>query len=146
MDPFVLATIVLTVWAAVGPVGVRYGNELSQRSARRQWLADERTKEWRGLLTVLTTSMVTIVQCNAVGGKTIPMMEADLRANTAAREALSNCLFIAQELRRRVLLDRWNEAVEAFQKDGDPQAFGEKFGRTVRFQIEEGARGDIGKV
>jgi len=45
MDFFVGSTIVLGVWAAVGPlVGVRYGDELSQRAKRRQWLADERTE------------------------------------------------------------------------------------------------------
>jgi len=146
MDPFVIATIILTVWAALGPlVGVRYGNELARRSARMQWLADARTKEWRGLLTVLTTSMAIIVQSN-ISNRTVTMMEADLRANTAAGEALSNCLFIAQEVRRRELLERWNEAVETFRKDGDPKAFGEKFGRTIRFQIEDGAREDIGRI
>jgi hypothetical protein len=146
MDFFVLSTIVLGVWAAVGPlVGVRYGNELSQRSTRRQWLADERTKEWRELLTTLTTSMTTIIQCKQ-GEKTIEMMKEDLRASTAAGEALSNRLFIAQEVRRRQLLDRWQEAVKSFGKDGDAEAFGTKFGRDIRFQIEEGARGDIGRV
>ena len=85
MDPFVIATIILTVWAALGPlVGVRYGNELARRSARMQWLADARTKEWRGLLTVLTTSMAIIVQSN-IGNRTVTMMEADLRANTSSR-------------------------------------------------------------
>ena len=135
MDFFVISTIVLGVWAAVGPlVGVRYGNELSQRSTRRQWLADERTKEWRELLGTLTTSMTTIIQCRQ-GERTLEMMKEDLRASVAAGEALSNRLFIAKEVRRRQLLDSWREAVAAFEKDGDPEAFGAKFGRDVRFQI-----------
>jgi len=146
MDFFVVSTIILGVWAAVGPlVGVRYGDELSQRSKRRQWLADENTKEWRELLGTLTTSMVTIIQCRQ-GDRTVEMMKEDLRASTAAGEVLSNRLFIAQEVRRRQLHDRWREAVATFEKDGDPVAFGTKFGRDIRFQIEEAARGDIGKV
>jgi len=146
MDFFVISTIILGIWAAVGPlIGVRYGNELSQRSARRQWLADEKAKEWREMLGVLTTSMTTIIQCRQEV-RTVEMRKEDLRASTAAGEVLSNRLFVAQEVRRRQLLERWREAVEAFDKDGDPEAFGEKFGRTIRFQIEEGARDDIGKV
>jgi len=146
MDFFVLSTIVLGVWAAVGPlVGVRYGNELSQRSTRRQWLADKRTKEWRELLTTLTTSMATIIQCKQAA-KTIETIKEDLRASTVAGEALSDRLFIAQEVRRRQLLDRWQEAVKSFGKDGDAEAFGTKFGRDIRFQIEEGARDDMGRV
>ena len=146
MDFFVVSTIVLGVWAAVGPlVGVRYGDELSQRSNRRQWLADERTKEWRELLGILTTSMTTIIQCRQ-GERTVEMRQEDLRASVAAGEVLSNRLFIAKEVRRRQLLDRWREAVAAFEKDGDAEAFGTNFGRDIRFQIEEGARDDIGKV
>jgi hypothetical protein len=146
MDFFVVSTIVLGVWAAVGPlVGVRYGNELSQRSARRQWLADERTKEWREMLGVLTTSMTTIIRCRQ-GEKTTEMLKEDVLANMAAGEVLSNRLFIAKEARRRELLEGWREAVSAFDKDGDAEAFGERFGRTIRFQIEEGAREDIGKL
>lgn len=146
MDFFVVSTIVLGVWAAVGPlVGVRYGNELSQRSARRQWLADERTKEWREMLGVLTTSMTTIIRCRQ-GEKTTEMLREDVIANIAAGEVLSNRLFIAKEARRRELLEGWREAVSAFDKDGDAEAFGERFGRTIRFQIEEGAREDIGKL
>jgi len=146
MDFFVASTIVLGIWAAVGPlVGVRYGNELSQRSTRRQWLADERTKEWRELLSTLTSSMTTIIRCRQ-GERTVEMRKEDLRASVAAGEALSNRLFIAQEVRRRQLLDRWREAVGSFEKDGDPEAFGTKFGGDIRFQIEEGARDDIGRV
>jgi hypothetical protein len=146
MDFFMWSTIVLAVWAAVGPlVGVRYGNELSQRSARRQWLADERTKEWRELLSTLTTSMTTIIRCRQAE-ITVEMRKEDLLASIAAGEALSTGLFIAQEVRRRQLLDRWREAVESFGKDGDAEAFGTKFGRDIRFQIEEGARDDIGRI
>jgi hypothetical protein len=146
MDFFVVSTIVLGVWAAVGPlVGVRYGDELSQRSKRRQWLADERTKEWRELLSTLTTSMTDIIRCRQ-GERTTEVMKEDLDASVAAGEVLSNRLFIAKEVRRRELLDRWREAVQSFEKDGDPEAFGTKFGRDIRFQIEEGARDDIGKV
>lgn len=146
MDFFVISTIILGVWAAVGPlVGVRYGNELSQRSTRRQWLADERTKEWRQLLNTLTTSMTTIIQCRHAD-RTLEMIKEDLRASTAAGEVLSNRLFIAKEVRQRNLLDRWREAVLAFEKDSDPKEFGTKFGRDIRLQIEEGAREDISKL
>jgi hypothetical protein len=146
MDFFVASTIVLGVWAAVGPlVGVRYGNELSQRSTTRQWLADERTKEWRELLNILTTSMTTMIRCRQAD-RTVEVMKEDLRASVTAGEVLSNRLFIAKEVRRRQLLDRWQEAVKSFEKDGDPAAFGTKFGRDIRFQIEEGAREDISRV
>ena len=146
MDFFVASTIVLGIWAAVGPlVGVRYGNELSQRSTRRQWLADERTKEWRELLSTLTTSMTTIIQCRH-HDKTVEMMKDNVRASVTAGEVLSNRLFIAKEVRRRQLLDNWRAAQQAFEKDGDPAALGEKFGRDIQFQIEEGAREDIAKV
>jgi hypothetical protein len=146
MDFFIVSTIVLGIWAAVGPlIGVRYGNELSQRSTRGQWIADERTKEWRELLGTLTTSLATIVRCS-VAERTVEVMKEELVATVAATEVLSNRLFIAQEVRRRQLLSRWSEAVAAFQKDRDAEALGTKFGGDVRFQIEEGARKDMGRV
>jgi hypothetical protein len=122
-------TLFLTIWAPVGPlIGLVIGHYLSRSQQRRRWLADERTKEWRELLTTLTTSMTTIIQCRQ-GGRTVEMMKNHLRASVAAGEVLSNRLLIAKEVRQRQLLDRWHEAVHSFESDGDAEAFGTKFGR-----------------
>jgi len=44
-------------------------------------------------------------------------MKENLQASVAAGVVLSNRLFIAQEVRQRNLLERWRDAVAAFEKD-----------------------------
>jgi hypothetical protein len=65
---FVLSTIILGVWAPLGPlVGIRYGHELSKRLQREHWLRDNEKQEYREVLRVLTSSFATIVRCGSTG-------------------------------------------------------------------------------
>jgi hypothetical protein len=54
MDFFVISTIILGIWAAVGPiVGIRYGHELAKRSQKEHWNNDNAKEEYRELLSAL---------------------------------------------------------------------------------------------
>jgi len=57
MTIFVWATVILAIWAAVGPlVGIYVGHHLLRSQQRRQWLADNRIQEWREVMTTLHKS------------------------------------------------------------------------------------------
>jgi hypothetical protein len=136
-------TMGLNIWAAVGPLlGIFVGSYLTRSAQRRQWLADEKVKEWRELLGTLTTSFTTIVQFST-GGKT---SAEDLTAHIAAGEVLGNRIFIAEEVRQLKIHDKWREAVGTFEQDRNPTTFGTNFGRDVRHQIERGAKQAISNV
>jgi hypothetical protein len=138
-------TVILAIWAAVGPlVGIFIGNHLVRSFQRRQWLADERIKEWRELLTVLTASLATITKCNTLP-QTIEVLQEGINAHVAAGAVISNRLLIGQEVRRRKIQEKWLEATVTFEKDHDATAFGSRFG-DVTFLIEDSARNDIKNV
>ena len=61
------ATIILAIWAAVGPlVGIYVGHHLLRSQHRRQWLAETRIQEWREIITTLHKSLVLVTQFDAV--------------------------------------------------------------------------------
>ena len=105
MDKFVWATIILAIWAAVGPlVGIYVGHHLLRSQQRRQWLADNRIQEWREVITTLHKSLVLITQFDAVRDlstieEKVAAMPAVLDARALALSVLSNRIFIAKEVR-----------------------------------------------
>jgi hypothetical protein len=138
-------TVIVAIWGAIGPlVGIFIGSYLVRSHQRRQWIATERVKEWRELLTALTTSLTTMIKCSKVL-RTPESIAEDLSAHVAAGEVLGNRLLIAQEVRRRKIMDRWHEAVKVFEENHDATAFGTNFGNIV-FLIEDGARTDVNEV
>jgi len=65
MDGFVWSTIILGVWAAIGPlVGVRYGHDLAKRWQKEHWISDNKKQEYRELLGILTASFGAIESSN----------------------------------------------------------------------------------
>jgi hypothetical protein len=141
-EPSLLA-VMLNIWAAVGPlVGIFIGTYLTQSSQRRQWIADNKVKEWRDLLGTLMTSMTTIIRCSNIAPQTSEVAVEDLRARVAAGEVINNRLFVAREVRQGNILEKWHEAVKIFDENHDPKAFGTSLGK-IQFQIEQGARADI---
>lgn len=143
-------TLFLTVWAAVGPLlGILIGHFLSRSQQRRQWIADNEVREWRELLTTLTTGFLTIVQTDKalpkVPGEEIERMRENFGARTPINEVFANRIFIARAVRKEDLSGRWRKALEAFDQNHDPTQFGTAFGELT-VSILRGARAHIGRV
>jgi hypothetical protein len=151
MDIFVWATIILGVWAAVGPlVGIYLGHRLLRSQQRRQWLADNRIQEWREVITTLNKSLVLITQFDAARNLSTveekkAAMPAVLDARAVALSVLNNRIFIAREVRHHKMFDRWKMAVDEFDGDHNAGKFGTLFGEPTRL-IEVEARAEISKL
>src|ERR1700693_967274 len=98
-------TIILAVWAVVGPlVGIYLGHRLLRSQHRRQWLAENRIQEWREIITTLHKSLILITQFDAGRNlstieEKVAAMPAVLDARAFALSVLSNRIFIAKEVR-----------------------------------------------
>jgi hypothetical protein len=151
MDIFVWATIILGIWAAVGPlVGIYVGHHLLRSQHRRQWLADNRAQEWREIISTLQKSFVLITQFDAMRNlstdeEKVAAMPAAIDARAVALSVLTNRLFIAKEVRHHKLFDKWNKAVKEFDGHHDVEKFGTAFGE-VSYLIEQEAKADINKL
>ena len=143
-------TVFLTIWAPVGPlIGILIGHYLSRSQQRRQWVADNEVKEWRELLTILTTSFISIVQTDdklpKVPGEEIERLKRRHEARTLASEVLANRIFIAHAVSSWKMFERWKGALERFDEDHNAASFGTAFGK-LNALILEGARVHIGRV
>jgi len=143
-------TVFLTIWAPVGPlIGIMLGAYLSRSQQRRQWVADNEVKEWRELLTTLTTSFTAIIQTDEklpkAPGEEIERLKRWLQARTLAGEVLTNRIFIAHAVSSFEIFDKWKTALARFDQDHDPKAFGKAFGELTVL-ILGGARAHIGRV
>jgi hypothetical protein len=145
MNVFVWATIILSVWAAAGPlIGIYIGHDLLRSQHRRQWLADNRIQEWREVITTLQKSLVLTTQFDA-GRNLRTVEETKAAARAAALSVLNNRLFIAKEVRHHQMFDKWKKAVEEFDGDHDAGKFGTLFGELTHL-INVEARADISKL
>jgi hypothetical protein len=151
MDIFVWATVILGIWAAIGPlVGIYVGHRLLQAQQRRQWLADNRIQEWREVITTLDKSLILITQFDAVRDLSTveekkAAMPAVLDARAVALSVLNNRIFIAKEVRHHKMFDRWKRAVDEFDRDHDAGKFGTMHGELTHL-IGEEAKASIDKL
>jgi hypothetical protein len=151
MDIFVWATVILSVWAAIGPlIGIYIGHHLLRSQHRRQWLADNRIQEWREVITTLQKALVLTTQFDAARNLSTAeekkaAMPAFLDARAAALAVLNNRLFIGKEVRHHKMFDKWKKAVDEFDGDHDAEKFGTQFGELTHL-INVEARADIEKL
>jgi hypothetical protein len=144
MQPNTVSAI-YQIWAAVGPlVGILIGNHLVRFGQRKQWIANEQVKEWRELLGTITGAFTAII-LSYQRPVTSESLAQRVKWNQVALEVLNNRIFIAEELRRKKILDRWFEAVGEFDKHQDSVLFGAQL-RPITDDIEQAARADISKV
>src|SRR5579863_81565 len=103
MDFFMWSTIVLAVWAAVGPlVGVRYGQELAKRWQNEHWIKDNARQECRELISTMADTFSVYLKC--FGPSNVPgppdsgeILEQE-RALKASLEIFYSRLFISDQL------------------------------------------------
>src|SRR6267378_2982277 len=134
MDFFVWATIILGIWAALGPlVGVYYGHVLSKRWQKEHWIAENKKQEYRELLTTLTRTFGSIVNISLAmiaHGPEEQRAHAEMEAQ--ALMTIRDRIFIAGELREMKLGEKWIKAARDFDNTRDYDAFAKSFGEITR--------------
>jgi hypothetical protein len=145
IDPFVWSTIILGIWAAVGPlVGVRYGHDLSKRWQKEHWLANNRKEEYREVLQALSAAIGPMVQFGAPGSTAnLEELKAATSAENAAYAILETRLFIKNELETLGVYGRWKALASKFSKDKNVQEFSEGY-KTLTEDIRKAALGSAG--
>lgn len=119
-------------WAALGPlVGVLVGAYVANRNQRRQWLMDNRKREYQELITSLTVAAMGQIDQYARGPGNISGEEIEV-VNGKYLESIriiQDRIFIAHELDAMELFDRWGESVKKLQQSHDYDGFENTFGK-----------------
>jgi hypothetical protein len=137
-------TLFLTLWAALGPiVGIVLGNYLSRNNQRKQWRTDNRVNEWRELISVLFRSVTTISECDALRRQNdIKVLNKQGEAEMTALLTIGNRVFIDKDITEERLFQHWNQAVERFREQHNPDNFGAEF-KTILESLKKKASHDI---
>jgi hypothetical protein len=137
MDFFVGSTVLLGIWAAVGPlVGVRYGQELAKRWQKEHWTNDE----CRELISTITNTFSIVLKYHAVSVGGLPISgphDADemrelQQAEKNSYEIFYSRLFISEELSKREISEQWFTAIRTYETGKNSTQFGADFGNIVR--------------
>jgi hypothetical protein len=141
MDFFIWSTIILTIWAALGPLlGVRCGQELAKRWQREHWMNDNARQECREILSVITNTFSVVLKYHAMSMAGIPLtgphdaveMRERNQAEQNSLEIFYRMLFISDELNKRNIRNRWIAAINKYGKGNDGAKFAEEFGTIAR--------------
>ena len=140
MNFFVWSTIILGIWAALGPlVGVRYGHVLAKRLQKEHWTTDNKKQEFREVLSAITEAFSTIVRYGSIGAGSGPEEQrARDRAESTSFAILRDRLFIARELEELRAIHRWSEATRDFDDQRDITQFTQRFAKLTS-DIKEAA-------
>ena len=99
MDIFLLSTIILAIWGALGPlVGVRYGQDLARRWQKEQWIRENKRQEAKELLAVIYEQLPV----------KFPNKEQEL-TEFKLTQTFNNRVFIACDLQKLKTQERWRE-------------------------------------
>jgi hypothetical protein len=136
-------TLVLAVWAALGPLfGVWVGQKLARKNVRAQWVADSKKREFKELLGSLDTAMEAFLKHVHIPNKTADDFWALNNANTQAIRCVSDRLFILPEVREHQIRERWYKATDELEEGWDIEKFSEVY-KKMRIEIITLATEDI---
>lgn len=117
-----------TAWASVGPlVGVIIGAMLTRAWDRRKWINENRKQEYRELLTTLTSACTALID-NAQALVQSPAEQIFARDEYfKSLRVLQDRIFIANEVSKMDLFDRWGAAMKDLQETKDFRKFEDSF-------------------
>jgi len=117
-----------TAWASVGPlVGVLIGAMLTRAWDRRKWINENRKQEYRELLTTLTSACTALID-NAQALVQSSAEQISARgAYFKSLQVLQDRIFIANEIGKMNLFDRWAAAMKDLQETKDFRKFEDSF-------------------
>jgi len=111
-------------WSAVGPlVGVLVGALLARSWGRRRWLIENRKQECQELLGAITKSATQMLTSNEAGGDIRSWESWDSYLGTV--QSFHTRIFIAEDVDKEKLFDRWVPAVREFGSGHDRHKFDE---------------------
>jgi hypothetical protein len=119
---------VKTAWASVGPlVGVLFGAMLTRTWDRRKWINENRKEEYRELLTALTSACTALID-NAQAIVQTPAEQIFARDEYfKSLQVLQDRIFIASEIHKLNLFDRWGTSMKHLQETKDFRTFEDRF-------------------
>jgi hypothetical protein len=116
LDVFVVSTIILTIWGAIGPlIGVRYGQELAKRWQKEHWITDNEKEEYRRVLASLNRLNMVLAQQHC--GAPVDAQELK-RAMEEITTALNTSLFIADFLEKTKIAGHILDAAKKLGQGG----------------------------
>jgi hypothetical protein len=138
-------TLFLSIWGFAGPlVGIFVGAYLARRWQREQWNKDNAKEECRELISTITHSFSIIVEYHAPSSPEFPIsgphtpeeqQERD-QVERGSLEIFYRMIFIASELDKRNLRNRWIAAIRNYEETQDGRKFATEFG-TIAGEIIE---------
>jgi hypothetical protein len=117
-----------TAWSSVGPlVGVIIGAMLTRAWDRRKWINENRKQEYRELLTALTNACTALID-NAQALVQSPAEQIFARDEYfKSLRVLQDRIFIANEVSKMGLFDRWGMAIKDLLETKDLHKFEDSF-------------------
>jgi hypothetical protein len=121
-------TIALGVWAAIGPlIGIYLGHFLSRSWQQKQWLLDRRKEEWRELLTALAESLrvsLKFYPARVLSGEEERQI---VEAQSNSFRTIRDRIFIASDVQRLNIENRWSAAVQHHSQTMDAKKLGNAY-------------------
>lgn len=137
----VIGEFLKTGWILVGLlIGVFVGAWLARSWDRKKWMNDNRKQEYRELLTALTNGATAVIE--RYSPKISPLTKDEMEAATNrymdAMKTIKDRIFIAEDMDRMAIFDRWAKAVKTAQDARDIKKF-ESIFETIRKEIVSAA-------
>jgi hypothetical protein len=142
-------TLTLLIWSAIGPLaGIVIGHALTRSWQRKQWVLDNKKQEYRELLTTLTRCHAAITRLTSL--VETPMVIPDrnrsadynslLETHAEALNVIRDRIFIADNVKRMDILNRWLQATKLYQEQQDVTAFRTRFEAISDLIVSSSAR------
>lgn len=135
-------TTLLAFWAAIGPlVGIVVGHLLSRSWQRKQWYLDNRSQEYRELLSSLTNTYLQMMRFRSGTGGDKDLFIQLERLKMDSFRVLRDRILISSELESADILTQWTEAFHNFENDQNERKFSDRFS-SINEQLVRMARED----
>lgn len=138
MNFFVWSTIILGVWAAVGPLlGVRYGHELAKQSQKEHWINDNAKEEYRELLGALVEDANISISNRSLGRETaVEEDSAEERSNHVLYGIIHTRLFIRDFIEKERIKERWEAAFREHSRTGDIEVLRDGLRKLIEVVVD----------
>jgi hypothetical protein len=118
--------------------GVLVGQRMARNTQREQWLLDRRKEEWRELLTALAESLrvsLKIYPARALSGDEERQI---VEAQSNSFRVIRDRIFIASDVQRLNIENRWSAAVQHHSQTMDAKHLGATY-KELRSEIVKAA-------
>jgi len=123
------ATVLIAIWAAIGPlVGIVIGHLLVRSWERRRWLADNTKEEYRRVLSAVEKLNGIMTERHVWG----LLDQQELKETTEEIQmAVNPCLFIRDFLEKSKVIDDILVAVKKFNNGGSVEDYRKEYWKAI---------------